>query len=90
MKLKFFPPFRDEREVMASWGEARLIKYLDCKLVLKGGSKEDRQAAHEWISLFWHEAAVVREVYALKAKQLGRTEKKNKLERWLLRSVSSH
>jgi hypothetical protein len=56
MKLKFFPLFRDEGELVASWGEARLIKYLDGKLVLKGGSREDRIAAREWISLFWHEA----------------------------------
>jgi hypothetical protein len=61
MKMKFFPTFRDEGEVVASWGQAQLIKYLDGKVVLKGGSKEDRLAAHEWISLFWHEA-VVREV----------------------------
>jgi hypothetical protein len=27
-------------------------------LELKGGSKEDRLAAYEWISLFWHEAVV--------------------------------
>jgi hypothetical protein len=58
MKMKFFPPFKDEGEVMASWGEARLIKYLDGKLVLTGGSKEDRIAAREWISMFWHEAVV--------------------------------
>ncbi len=45
MKLKFFPPFKDEGEVVASWGEARLIRYLDGKLVLKGGAKEDRLAA---------------------------------------------
>jgi hypothetical protein len=57
----FYPPFRDEGELIASWGEARLVKFLDGKLVLKGGAKEDRQAAHEWISSFWHEA-VVREV----------------------------
>jgi hypothetical protein len=57
-KSEFFPPFRDEGELIASWGEARLIKYLDGKVVLKGGSKEDRLAAHEWISLFWHEAVV--------------------------------
>jgi len=43
---------------MASWGEARLINYLDGKLVLKGGSKEDRQAAHEWISMFLNDAVV--------------------------------
>ena len=58
MKLKFFPPFKDEGEVMASWGEARLIKYLDGKLVLKGGSKEDRIAAREWISMFLNNAVV--------------------------------
>jgi hypothetical protein len=38
-----------------------LIKYLDGKVELKGGSKEDRIPAREWISLFWHEAAVVGE-----------------------------
>ena len=58
MKMKFFPLFKDEGEVVAGWGEAELIKYLDGKVVLKGGSKEDRLAAHEWISLFWHEAVV--------------------------------
>jgi len=45
---------------MASWGEARLIEYLDRKLELKGGSKEDRIAAKEWISLFLN-GALVRE-----------------------------
>ena len=55
---KFFPPFKDEGELIASWGEAELIRYLDGKVVLKGGSKEDRLAAQEWISLFWHEAVV--------------------------------
>jgi hypothetical protein len=61
MKMKFFPPFKDEDEVMASWGEAQLIKYLEGKLVLKGGSKEDRIEAREWISMFLNDA-VVREV----------------------------
>jgi hypothetical protein len=43
---------------MASWGEARLIKYLDGKLVLKGGSTEDRIAVREWISMFLDDAVV--------------------------------
>ena len=55
---KVFPPFKDEGELIASWGEAELIRYLDGKVVLKGGSKEDRLAAQEWISMFWHEAVV--------------------------------
>jgi hypothetical protein len=57
-KSEYFSPFKDEGEGMASWSEARLIKYLDGKLVLKGGSKEDRQAAHEWISMFLNDAVV--------------------------------
>ena len=46
-KSEYFPPFKDDGELMASWGEARLINYLDGKLVLKGGSKEDRIEARE-------------------------------------------
>ena len=61
LKLKCCPPFNDKGEVIASRGPAQLIKYLDGKLELKGGSKEDRLAAHERMSLFWFEA-VVREV----------------------------
>jgi hypothetical protein len=56
--MKFYPPFKDEGEVIASWGEAELIRYLGGKTELRGGSKEDRLAAQEWISLFWHEAVV--------------------------------
>jgi hypothetical protein len=52
----YSPPFKDEGEVTASWGEARLIKYLDGTLILKGGSKADRLAAHEWISMFLNDA----------------------------------
>ena len=51
-KSEYYPPFKDEGELIASWGEARLINYLDGKLVLKGGSKADRIAAREWISMF--------------------------------------
>jgi hypothetical protein len=58
MKLKFYPPFLDNGEIVASWGQARLIRYLDGKTELRGGSKDDRLAAQEWISLFWHTAVV--------------------------------
>jgi hypothetical protein len=57
-KSEYFPPFKDEGELIASWGEARLIKYLDGKLVLKGGSKENRMEAREWISMFLNDAVV--------------------------------
>ena len=58
MKMKFYPPFQDEGEVVAAWGQAQLIRSLDGKTELRGGSKEDRLAAQEWISLFWHTAVV--------------------------------
>jgi hypothetical protein len=32
--------------------------YLDGKLELKGGSKEDRMVAREWISMFLNDAVV--------------------------------
>jgi hypothetical protein len=62
MKIKsYFSPFKDEGTVIATFGEARLIKYFDQRYELKGGSKADRLAAKEWISLFCHDV-VVREV----------------------------
>jgi hypothetical protein len=49
----FFPELKKaEGEVIASWGEAKLIKTLDGKYELVGGSKEDLKAAREWISIF--------------------------------------
>jgi hypothetical protein len=54
----FFPEFKDEGETIAAFGQARLVKHLDGKMELKGGSKGDRIAAYEWISLFMHEAVV--------------------------------
>jgi hypothetical protein len=37
-------------------GQAQLIRYLDGKGELRGGSEKDRAEAREWMSLFWHEA----------------------------------
>jgi hypothetical protein len=45
-------------EVIASWGGAKLVKYLDGRVELKGGSKEDQMEAKEWISMFMHEVVV--------------------------------
>jgi hypothetical protein len=43
---------------VALWGQAQLIKYLNGTSELKGGTKEDRLAAQEWMPLFWDEAVV--------------------------------
>jgi len=54
----FFPWFKDEGEIIASFGQAQLVRFLDGKCSLRGGSKDDRIAAREWISLFWNDVAV--------------------------------
>ena len=46
---------RDEGETIAVFGGARLVKKLDGKIELLGGSAEDRAAAREWCSLFMHD-----------------------------------
>ena len=59
--MKFFPLFQDEGEVIAFFGQARLVKYLDGKTELLGGSAKDHTEAKEWISMFMHEAVLERQ-----------------------------
>lgn len=47
-------------EIIAYFGQARLVRRLDAKFEIRGGSREDHSAAKEWISLFLHEAVLVR------------------------------
>lgn len=54
----FFPLFQDEGEIVAGFGSAKLVKYLNGKYELRGGSKDDRLAAHEWVSLFCHDVVI--------------------------------
>ena len=49
---------RERGELIAGWGEAELVRHLDGRYELRGGTPEDRQAAREWISMFLHQAAV--------------------------------
>ena len=46
----------DEGEIVASFGAANLIRHRDGRWELRGGSPSDHAAAHEWCSLFQHEA----------------------------------
>ena len=60
MKLNdVIPNFFHQDEIIAYFGHARLVKRLDAKFELRGGSLEDHTAAKEWISLFLHEAVLV-------------------------------
>ncbi|HWH71989.1 MAG TPA: hypothetical protein VNT26_21685 [Candidatus Sulfotelmatobacter sp.] len=49
---------REGGKLIATFGQARLIKRVGRQYELHGGSKEDRLSAHEWVSLFMHEAVV--------------------------------
>jgi hypothetical protein len=53
------PTFFHQDEIIAYFGQAQLVKRLDAKFELRGGSREDQSAAKEWISLFLHEAVLV-------------------------------
>jgi hypothetical protein len=60
MKInQVFTGLLGDGEVIAYFGRARLVKRLDCKYELRGGSGEDHSAAKEWISLFMHEVVLV-------------------------------
>ncbi len=53
MKLKdYFQALNDEGNVIAYFGDARLVKKLDRRFELRGGSDKDRAEARKWISLF--------------------------------------
>jgi hypothetical protein len=56
--MKFFPELKDNGEVIARFGDAQLIRFLDGRMELRGGSNDDRTAAREWMSMFWHEVVV--------------------------------
>jgi len=58
-RMKLNPSVRtnDERNIIAWFGTARLLRGRRGIVELEGGSQSDRQVALEWISLFLHEAA---------------------------------
>jgi hypothetical protein len=44
--------------LVACFGQARLLNCADGRMELRGGSDADRTDAKEWISLFMHEAVL--------------------------------
>ena len=50
--MRFSPEFKDEGEVIVRFGDAQLIRFLDGKMELRGGSNDDRTAARERASIF--------------------------------------
>lgn len=43
-------------QLVASFGQASLLRLVDGQLCLRGGNVDDHAAAKEWIALFCHEA----------------------------------
>ena len=51
--------YYDERtkpEVIAGFGTAELVRHLDGRFELRGGSAEDHRAAREWVEQFYRKA----------------------------------
>jgi hypothetical protein len=45
-------------QTIATFGDAQLVRLINVRYELRGGSDADHTAAQEWISLFLHEAVV--------------------------------
>jgi hypothetical protein len=59
MKSKtYFPGGTELGDILASFGHARLVKHLNGTYELRGGSKQDRLAAKEWLAVFWRDVEV--------------------------------
>ena len=52
MRHPYSDPDPQRAEVIATFGQARLIKLPDRKYELVGGSEADRAEAEKWISIF--------------------------------------
>jgi hypothetical protein len=52
MKSSSYFQQQAESNVLASFGDARLVKHLNGTVELRGGSEEDQQAAREWLRQF--------------------------------------
>ena len=58
MKNRVFqPPPEGDEQIIATFGEAKLVK-VDGQIQLWGGSMADRMEAMEWVSLFLPDEAV--------------------------------
>jgi hypothetical protein len=58
MKSKACSRGTEQGEVIAAFGQARLVKLLNGTYELRGGSRQDRLAAKEWLALFWRDVDV--------------------------------
>ena len=44
-----------ETEVVATFGQAQVVKYPDGRLEIHGGTENDKAQAHDWIKRFWQQ-----------------------------------
>ena len=56
MKPELIDWTRNDAEVIAQFGQARLLRQPDGRYELRGGNAQDHAEAREWASLFMHEA----------------------------------
>ncbi len=49
---------QDQAEVIATFGQAQLVRHLNGRCEIRGGTPSDYACAREWCSLFLHEVSV--------------------------------
>ena len=55
MRMNNWIPSHEQHEVICQFGEAKLVRLLNGKHDLLGGTDADRAAALEWVALFAHQ-----------------------------------
>jgi hypothetical protein len=59
LKKDWYLESQEESELITLFGEVRILNFFYGELALKGGSKEDRAEAKEWISKFMPQVVLV-------------------------------
>jgi hypothetical protein len=60
MRIQWKTDAETESEVVAEFGECRIVRLADGRTEIRGGSDLCRGEAREWASMFCHEALLVR------------------------------
>ncbi len=47
---------REQQQLIASFGGAEIVKYLDGRLEIRGGTEEEKARAREWMHRFLMQA----------------------------------
>ena len=49
--------------MIAGFGDAQIVKHLDGKLEIRGGTESEKAQAHEWMKQFLTQADLIQQLY---------------------------